>query len=230
MPTSNMPDPDKIPDMSLDDRTDHPAPVKPLLDTTSFQAPTSPESYSNQPQPAAESSRPRSYEEPEPKVWQEGDDVLAPWEPTMLYPGTIKEIAVDDARGNQALIAFDDGGEGWVQVYSLCPLEFKVGAQVQVRRYNGQSYHAAEVLEVSGGEVRVRYDNGGTEWTRMATLRVPCIANGPPAVMTKLASWQTLPIGEAAAAGGGVPTWVIWIGIAILLAVVRVGCRAAMQN
>src|SRR5437773_959290 len=75
-----------------------------------------------------------------PSDWQEGDAVLAPWEPFFLYPGTIKEIKIDEARGDQALIDFDDGGQGWVFLYSLCPLEFKEGQKIHCRRSSGALY------------------------------------------------------------------------------------------
>ena len=228
MPSPNLPDPDKIPDMSLGERTERPAPVQPTP-----PEPLPPESTSYQHEPVID-PRPSSRvpaDEPESR-WQEGDDVLAPWEPTMLYPGTIKQIKPDDARGDQALIAYDDGGEGWVFLYSLCPLEFKPGQRVQVRREGGQVYFPAEILEVSGGEVRVNYHEGGVAWTRMSNLRRECIANGPAAVPVSFAPWQTqapgLPAGTGE--GSGIPSWVIWIGIFILLTVFRIGCRAAMQN
>jgi hypothetical protein len=221
MPSSNLPDPDKIPDMSLGERTERPASKpQPLEGASAYQHQPNLEPPRPVPQkPAGERER----------RWQEGDDVLAPWEPTFLYPGTIKQIMPDDARGDQALIAYDDGGEGWVFLYSLCPLEFKEEQQVHVRRQGGVTYVPGKILEVGDDEVRVRYDNGNTEWTRMTTLRVPCIANGPGAAATKLAPWQpaTAPVGDS---GTGIPSWVIWVGLAILLAVFRVGCRAAMQD
>src|ERR1022692_3684396 len=120
---SNLPDPDKIPDMSLDDRRDPPTgPSHPVDVSTSYQV--------NRHEPA----QPAPAEPAPPPDWQEGDGVLAPWEPTFLYPGTIKQIIIDEPKGEQAHIEYDDGGEGQVFVYSLCPLEVKVGQEAQVRR------------------------------------------------------------------------------------------------
>src|SRR5262245_6013529 len=66
---------------------------------------------------------------------QEGDRVLAPWEPTWLRAGTIKQIKTDEAQGDQAHIAFDLGGSGWVLVASLSPLAVNPGQKARIRRY-----------------------------------------------------------------------------------------------
>src|SRR5262245_66131970 len=67
--------------------------------------------------------------------WQEGNRVLAPWEPTWLRAGTIKQIKTDEAQGDQAHIAFDLGGSGWVLVASLSPLAVHQGQKARIRRY-----------------------------------------------------------------------------------------------
>ena len=207
MPSPNLPDPDKIPDMSLGESADKPTPGVSTDAASAYQPPPEP------PKPEPEAPAP-------PPTWRKGDDVLAPWEPFFLYPGTIAEIKIDEARGDQALIQFDDGGEGWVFVYSLCPLEIKPDQEVQCRRRKGAEYSAAKVVELNEDEVRVRFDEGGGEWTTFDYFRVPCVENGPGAPATRFAPFQS-----AAAPGGGFPRWVTWIGITIVLIFVRIACR-----
>ena len=54
------------------------------------------------PSPSATPARPR---------WGVGDRVLAPWEPQFLYVGRVAQL-----QGNEALIEFEDGDAGWVQL------------------------------------------------------------------------------------------------------------------
>ena len=135
-----------------------------------------------------------------------GASVPAPQEPIFLYPGIIKQIKVDRAR-RSGLIDFDDGGQGWVFLYSLCPLKIERGQQVQGRRHRSVLYTPAEVVEVNDEEICVRYDDGTSEWTTFVTLRVPCVANGPPASPTQNAPWQPSIVADHPA-GGAVPSWV----------------------
>ena len=220
MPSPNLPDPDKIPDMTLGERSEKPTPVPEINIASSYQPQG--ETVKQKPiEPAPESTGPRE--------WLEGDEVLAPWEPVFLYPGVIKQIKIDEARGDQALIAFDDGGEGWVFLYSLCPLEVKKGETVHVRHPRGNHYSPAEVVEVNGDDIQIRYDDGASDWTTFTCLRVPCIENGPGAVGTKLNPWQTPGVGTVAPTGSGIPSWAWTVGIIILIAMLRFGCRAMIQ-
>jgi hypothetical protein len=98
--------------------------------------------------------------------WQQGDRVLAPWEPDFLYVGKIAQI-----NGNQALIAFDDGDAGWVLLDQIRPLVVKEGQKVLSRRKLGPQFFPAEILEVRGEAVHVMFqDNQRDEWTRVAAL------------------------------------------------------------
>jgi hypothetical protein len=215
MSSSNLPDPDKIPDMSLGERSDKaPAPIPPWEVPTSIQA------------QAGGGVAPPEKSEPPARVWRAGDRVLAPWEPMFLYAGTIEQIKVDDARGDQALIDFDDGGAGWVFVYSICPREITTGQRVHCRRGNGPQYYPCEILDVDGDDVRVHFDEGGVEWTTVATLRFPCIENGPPAVPTRFAPWQKPP----STSGTGMPSWAITAIIVVALLFLRLGCRAVFSQ
>lgn len=129
MPSPNGPNPGNIPDMSLGERSEKPAPAQPLPEVST--------SYTPQPEPV---KTPSSAESSAPPDWQEGDRVLAPWEPVFLYAGTIKQIKIDEAQGDQALIQFDDGDAGWVFLFSLCPLEVKNGQKVLSRRNMGPHF------------------------------------------------------------------------------------------
>jgi hypothetical protein len=212
MSSSNFPNPDKIPDMSLGDRREAPR-VNPEP-ATSYQ----PIEQSVPPSPTPAEPKPPAVPE-----WRAGDRVLAPWEPFYLYPGVIKQILADDARGDQALIDFDDGGEGWVFVYSLCPFEFKAGQDVEMRRRADNQYHPAEIVDVDGEEIQVKYYDGTTEWTTVTSLRTRCIENGPGATATRFAPFQTP--AAPPSSGTGIPSWAIWVGAMLLLAVLRVACR-----
>lgn len=221
---ANSPDPSKIPDMTLGERSEKPGAFQPSPAPPKPNEPSVPTSYA--PQPITPLPAPAPSSPPGPADWQEGDRVLAPWEPEFLYPGAIRQIMVDEAKGDQALIRFDDGGEGWVFVYSICPREVNEGQRVQVRRHGDGQYFSAEILKVSEDEVRVRYDDGSSAWTPIKAVRMPCVANGPGAAPTKLAPWQTPANTPAPAGSGGIPSWAITIGIIVLLAFIRIGCRA----
>jgi hypothetical protein len=212
---SNLPDSGNIPDMSLGERSDPPAAPIQTAPATAYQPPAKPDALSANALPARR-------EEPASDDWQEGDRVLAPWEPTFLYPGRIKQIVLDDARGDQALIHFDDGGEGWVFLYSLFQLEIQPGQHVLVRRRGGVQFFHAAVVDADGEEVHVRYDDGSEEWTTIVFLAVASVANGPGVFNGKPAPWQL----SAAPTGSGIPSWAIWVGIAVISAIFRAGCQA----
>jgi hypothetical protein len=125
--------------------------------------------------PAARSSR---------TSWREGDRVLAPWEPDFLYVGRIAQI-----KDSQALIEFENGDAGWVQVEQVRAVAVKRGQQVLSRRSTGPHFYPGEILEVRGDEVCVGFADGqGEEWTRLAALRIPCQQTGPGATPTRTAS------------------------------------------
>jgi hypothetical protein len=218
-------DPEKIPDMSLPERTNPPPPVMPEA-SSAYQPnpePAPAEAYHPAPMPAKPTPAPA-----ETKFWEEGDRVLAPWEPTFLYAGTIRQIKIDEARGDQALVKFDDGDEGWVFLFSLCPLELKEGQKVLARRKLGPHYFWAEIKQAGEDDVHLRYDDGSQEWTTVAALRIPCTENGPGAVGTRFGThW---PPEIASPPSAGVPSWVWSIGLIILLVFLRIGCRAMLSN
>ena len=144
--------------------------------------------------------------------WNVGERVLAPWESWFLYAGTIQQVS-----GDQAHIVFDDGDCGWVRMGQLHPLEIKAGRRVFGRWKMGQVFFPGQVVEVEGMSVRVLYDDGDEEWTKVAALRIACIPTGPDAYPTNIASGP----GFFSMALG----WLVPIGIVVGLALLRAGCR-----
>jgi hypothetical protein len=184
MPSANRPDVNRIRDMSPREPSDQPPKLKPVDSVVS----------SYQPRPEPKPTAAKAMAAP----WQEGDRVLAPWEPTWLRAGKIKQIKTDEAQGDQAHIAFDlDSASGWVLAASLRPLAVNQGQKARIRRYldpkefpNGvtaYALHTVEILEVSREDVRVGFENGYDEWTTLAALEIPCVENGPGAQPPPLA-------------------------------------------
>jgi hypothetical protein len=218
MSNPNFPDPDKIPDMSLGERTDKPAPIQPL-------PPLPPASYESKAVPIPPAP---AYESPtwhEPPQWRRGDSVLAPWEPAFLYPGVIRDITHDGARGDQALISYDDGGEGWVFLFSLHPFELKIGQPIEARSGSGTQYDPGEIVKMHRDEVLVRWDDGAEEWILQSMIRVPCVANSPGAIGTKSAPWLD-PFGPSAPQSSGIPSWGWSTVLIMLILALRCGCQA----
>lgn len=139
---------DRFPDMSLPERTASPA--EPRVERS-----------------AAEGAIAKGL--PALQTWKVGGRVLAPWEPAFLYAGTIQSV-----ERQRALIQFDDGDSGWVPLDLLREVSVKPGQKVFSRRKMGALFYAGEVAEVSGDEVRIRFESGvPDEWTRIAALRIP---------------------------------------------------------
>jgi hypothetical protein len=154
MPTGDYQLPDDFPDLTIPDRSEPQA--------------------KDWPPPAPSPSHP----------WQQGDRVLAPWEPEFLYVGVIAEI-----QGQQALIEFDDGDAGWVLMAQIRALSIRQGQKVFARRKMGPQFFAAEVLEMRSGDVCLGFDDRHEdEWTTVAALCIPCQAAGPAAVATQVES------------------------------------------
>src|SRR4051812_11571402 len=101
--------------------------------------------------------------------WRVGDRVLAPWEPTFLYAGTVSELAA-----GRVLVRFDDGDSGWVELALVRPLALTVGQRVMSRRRMGPHFFPGQLGEIDGENVRVEFDDGKEEETTVAALRIPC--------------------------------------------------------
>jgi hypothetical protein len=164
MPPRDFRLPDDFPDLTLPEKAE-PAPAAPA-------------------QRFPEPARRVAHVSQAPSPWKVGDRVLAPWEPDRLYAGKVAQIQDD-----QALIQFEDGDAGWVRLDQIRALTVQRGQKVFSRRRMGPHFFPAEILEVRGDEVCVRFEDGqGEEWTRVAALRVPCQATGPGASPTRVAS------------------------------------------
>jgi hypothetical protein len=159
--------------------------------------------------PGAEPSRagaPRETYTPGP-----GDRVWAPWDSGMLFVGTVDQIQDNDVH-----IHFDNGNRGWVLREQLVPLQIPVGLRVLGRWKMGSLFYAGVVAKVQGERLFIKYDDGDREWTTPAALALPCQPFGPNARPTK----------EVRQGGRGVGGWVVFVIFAILLALLRAGCRA----
>jgi hypothetical protein len=117
------------------------------------------------------------------RAWKRGDRVLAPWEPTYLYAGTVEQLAA-----GRALIQFDDGDSGWVDLELVQPLTLRPGQKVMSRRRMGPHFFPGEVREVEGEDVHVEFDDGKEERTTVAALRIPCEPRGRGAEQVKATS------------------------------------------
>src|SRR5947209_5423525 len=100
----------------------------------------------------AESAFSSGSNRPRRKAWQPGDRVLAPWEPTFLYAGTLERV-----EGRRALVRFDDGDAGWVELSFIEPLALQAGQRVMSRRRMGPHFFPGEVREVEGENVDVEF-------------------------------------------------------------------------
>lgn len=125
----------------------------------------------------------RSSRRPHSADWSVGDRVLAPWEPHFLYAGTVAEIRADEAH-----IDFDDGDSGWVPLGELRELHLEIDQFVMCRKQMGAMFYPATIEDVSGETVHVGFDDGETEWTTVAAVRVPRTTAGAGAAPTNIGS------------------------------------------
>jgi hypothetical protein len=139
-----------------------------------------------------------------------GDRVWAPWNSTTLYAGT-----VDDIRGKEVHIHFDDGDRGWVQLDQLVPLQIAPGLRVMGRWKMRGHFYPGTVTQVNGERIHIQYDDGDHEWTKAAALMIPCERFGPDARPTKSVN------GRSSMAWG----WAIAILIGLVLLALRGGFR-----
>jgi hypothetical protein len=122
-------------------------------------------------------------EKPRSTLWRKGDRVLAPWEPTYLYAGTLDQVSA-----GRALIQFDDGDAGWVDLAFVQPLALERGQRVMSRRRMGPHFFPGEIYEIDGENVHIEFDDGKEEHTTVASLRIPCQPRGRGAEQVKATS------------------------------------------
>lgn len=83
------------------------------------------------------------------------------------YPATITQIENDDIN-----IRYDTGEEEWTNSDYLAELKVEVGDETEGMWSEDGEYYTAEVMEVSGDQVRITwYDDGSEEWVSINTLR-----------------------------------------------------------
>jgi hypothetical protein len=143
---------------------------------------------------------------------QTGDRVWAPWNSATLYAGTVDQI-----KGQEVHIHFDDGDRGWVQREQLLPLDIPVGLRVAARKKKGGQYFPATVTEVQDDRILVVFDDDKTseQWTTPAALVLLTQPHGPDARPTR----------SVGAGGGTGMGWLVYVGIAVVLGILRASCR-----
>lgn len=101
-------------------------------------------------------------EGPDP-VLMPGQRVVAEWQPGAWYPG-----AIDELRGNEFHVRFDDGGEGTYRATQIrlgtgeppiADSPAGIGSRVDAQWTNGLWYPGL-VAAVIGGELRIDFDDG----------------------------------------------------------------------
>jgi hypothetical protein len=102
-------------------------------------------------------------------AWKVSDRVLANWVPEpFFYPAVVTGIRDDGIIS----VAYEDGECADVLPGQVLPLELKVGAPVFARWQLGPAYYPAVIAEIRGDDLRVRYDDGSEEQTKVRYLRV----------------------------------------------------------
>jgi hypothetical protein len=101
-------------------------------------------------------------------AWNADDRVFAYWEEDgYWYPATV--LRVD---GEQIDVRFDDDDELTLDPDYLDEFSVAVGDGVENQSAEDDAYYEAEVLEVKGDRVKVKYEDDSTEWTTLASLRI----------------------------------------------------------
>lgn len=100
--------------------------------------------------------------------WSVGQRVLARWHPEVYsYPGTIAALF-----GERYQVNFDDGDRALVTGDDLAPLDVTVGSRVFGRWRGGNLYYPGVVVQQSGENIYIQYDDGDEEWSLIGLVRV----------------------------------------------------------
>jgi len=103
------------------------------------------------------------------KDWNEGDRVLAPWGRATLFPGTVGKVAE-----TEIFVYFDDGDRGWSAKELVRPLQMiAVGSRVHCRWKGGKNFYPGTIVQMTGEQIFIRYDDGDSEWSVLAMIAVP---------------------------------------------------------
>lgn len=100
--------------------------------------------------------------------WQVGQKVLAQWAPERwFYPATIQDVVEPRCR-----VSFEDGDRAWVFAFQALPLELPIGGRVEARWRGGPNFFPGEIARQDGARIFIQYDDGDSEWTTHAVVRV----------------------------------------------------------
>jgi hypothetical protein len=107
---------------------------------------------------------------PEDIPWKVGDRVLANWVPEpFFYPARVTAVSADGFIA----VAYEDGESADLVPGQVLPLELRRGDRVFARWQEGPHYYPAAILDIRGDDLRVRYDEDGSEeQTKVRLLRV----------------------------------------------------------
>jgi hypothetical protein len=112
---------------------------------------------------AARQGRPAA----KPPAWEVCDRVLACWFDLDWYPGIVL-----GAEEDRVHVLFDNGSQAPILPERVRPFEFQAGDQVLCRRWGAPDYVSAEITQVEGEKVHLRYEEGDEEWTSARLLRL----------------------------------------------------------
>lgn len=150
-----------------------------------------------------------------------GQRVWAPWMQGAYFVGKVEQV-----KGEELLILFDDGDKGWVMKGLVAPFKLSIGMPVASRRRGDPNYYPGTITGFEGEYVTIAFDDGKKASVPTAFLAVP----GDPSLP------DARPVGSSAsrlAAGGtgggswfGGYGWVIWGAIVVIGIIVRIFLRA----
>jgi hypothetical protein len=90
------------------------------------------------------------------------------------YPGTVRHV-----DGGRCYVIFDDGEDALLDAERLRAFKLRAGDRIAVRTAVPHNYAPATVTALEGEQVRVRYDSGNEEWTKLAQVRLQPEARKP---------------------------------------------------
>jgi hypothetical protein len=99
--------------------------------------------------------------------WKVGDRVLGQWSDGFWYTGHVNQL-----RGDQLAIAFDDGDHAWLTAGQVRAIDLDVGSRVQGNWKQRGYFYPGRITKKQGDRFHVKYDDNDEEWTTVRWLRV----------------------------------------------------------